>query len=606
MRSRSLRLRALFLLSLLVWPFAYADAAQTVRPVARNIAGSVIVQTPDGSEHEVIQSLILHSGDVVSTGPNSRAVVDVADVGRVVIGPTSAAQAQSDGSDLWLQISAGMLCFHSNTATVGVNAGPLRVAVSNAPAIFSIRRDAGNTTIAVYEGSVSVSRPHEGALTASVGQAISSLHDAQPLQTPFADSLHAFDALMCPDHKAVATALSHSSPVQAPATASVAEVPVATSHAGGGGVLGWILGLAAIGAAAGAHGGGGSNNDVSNSSSGTPTSGPTSSAAPSPSSSPRGTPTPTTSPSAGPTPTPSPTPKASTTPDPTPPPGALQVTQTSVNINGVGNSQNFQASETHYLGPISATTSNLGVASVSPSSGTSPVTFSVIANSIGNATISVSDNHGGQRSVLASVVIGNISVAPLTLSFASADSAPQKFSAHDPGAQSFSAVSSNPGVANVVRDDGGDDEHHHRATFSVTPTGVGSTTIFVSDDQGSQAAVSVGVATSPLSTRHRAMQQVQSLPMSVSATNLRFSQPLGAATISVEEPGYSGIFAVRSTNPAIATVNPPSCSGPRCVITVVARARGTEDIFISDDRGGQKIVEISVNPLPVMRQHERQ
>ncbi|HEV2038044.1 MAG TPA: hypothetical protein VGQ96_05490 [Candidatus Eremiobacteraceae bacterium] len=110
MHTRTFRPYALFLLCAVALLPGIAVATQPIPPVATKISGSVSVLTPDGARHEVIASKILHSGDVVSTGPNSLAQVELADVGRVIVGPSSATSARTTGTSLSLQISSGLLC----------------------------------------------------------------------------------------------------------------------------------------------------------------------------------------------------------------------------------------------------------------------------------------------------------------------------------------------------------------------------------------------------------------------------------------------------------------------------------------------------------------
>lgn len=373
-----------------MWCCTSASATQAIVPVATKLSGSVTVQTSDGAQHEVITSKLLHSGDIVSTGPDSLAVVDLADVGRVLIGPASAARTQTLASGLSVQITSGLLCLESKTPTVSVNAGALKVEATDASTIFDLVRTDNATKIAVYRGTVGLIMNGTSAGMLRAGEAAISSHDGAPTQATLTSVNADFAALHCPDEAVVEEAMT------AGTASSESAAPAASGH--GGGILGWLLGIAAIAVAAGSHSGGGTN--AGDTSAAQPL--PSASASPGPSPTPTATATPSSTPT--PTPTPSLTPTPTPTPSPTPSPRTISVTPGSLSFSSnVEPAQNFDAHDpaSHNY---SASSSNLGVATVSlQGHHDHTATFSVTPVGNGSATISVTDDAGGEGQVTVTV-----------------------------------------------------------------------------------------------------------------------------------------------------------------------------------------------------------
>ena len=481
MRARTLKLLAWLLLTPVVWVCIPASAMQTVVPVASKVTGSVTVQTSRGLHLDVVKSRLLHSGDTVFTGPNSLASIDLADVGRVIVGPSSNALTRLAGSGLSVQISSGLLCVESQTAAVAVSVGALRVSAATAPTIFNVVRTGGATTVAVYQGSIALAMHGSKAGALQTGQATISSNDEAPTPVALATVNSTFSSLHCPDDGVVKEALkAGDTPAAAAATAP--------SGGHGGGLLGWILGIAAIAAAGASHGGGAASTAAL----------PPSQDLPSPSTSPGPSSTPTVKPTSTPTssPTPSPTSTSTSSPD-------------------------------------------------------------------------------------------TISVDPASLSFSSTDSDPKSFKAEDAAARNYFASSSNPEVATVLLDD----QHGHEARFDVAPGGVGSATITVSDDAGHRGTVSVSVASGDLvlSSHHPT-----TCALVVSANNLVFAGTMSSQRVLVSAPCKRGIVRARSSNVAVASIDPPSTTSSVQGFIVTARSAGSAVLLLSADLGTLQIIRVTV------------
>jgi sugar lactone lactonase YvrE len=108
----------------------------------------------------------------------------------------------------------------------------------------------------------------------------------------------------------------------------------------------------------------------------------------------------TVAPSSSPSPTPVPT--------STPTAGALSVNPTSI-VFSLNTTQTFTAQETGYTGPLTATSSNTGVATVGPASANGPsTTFTVTPIGGGTCTIAVQDTQGNTADVSVTVNAGVI------------------------------------------------------------------------------------------------------------------------------------------------------------------------------------------------------
>lgn len=350
-------------------------AAQTVLPVATNIAGSVAVQTANGSE-EVSSTRILRSGEAVITGVDSSAIVSLADVARVMLGSGTTLTTFSDGTTLSLQLVSGELCVQSSRPRVTVVAGSLSLLPTDPSTIYDLSYAQNRTELLVYRGSVATKVNGASPTIVKAGTAAAILNSGAPRPADVSTVNADFNALHCPDPSIVAQVI--------PGEANAGT----TSSAHGGsfaGILGVLAGLGAIAAAAGHGGGGGS----------TATTPPTTS----------GSPTPVPSPSILPTETPAPTPTPSTS-------GNLSLSPTNLSFSApLSPSQNFVARD-HDTRSFSANSSDLLVAVVVEKDvhGHS-ATFLVSPVGPGTAMISVSDGADNSGTVSISVGVGLSSAA---------------------------------------------------------------------------------------------------------------------------------------------------------------------------------------------------
>lgn len=594
----------------MLWPgfVVAANAPQPgAVPVVTNLSGAVSVRGHDGVSRDVLSSRLIHSGDTLMTGVDSLALVNLADVGSVRIGPASSATASVSANSLLVNITSGSACAQALSRGVTVGAGRLTFAAGDQTAIFSLLHSSNSTTIAVYQGSMTARLGGLHAakpVTFTAGQAAVSSGDGALQQVALGSVQPSFAALKCPDDDVIARVV----PTPTPSEAS------SGGHGGGaGGILAALLGLGAIAAAAGGHGGGGGGGG------GTPPTAP-----------------------------------------PSIPPGTLTTNPGSLSFLVAGPAQTFTASESTYSGPINATSNDTSVVTVSPASspGPGPVTFTVtpVGHASGSTTISVTDNHGGSQSVSITVTPpGDVSVNPGSLMFVlpagsqifkaseasytgpitavsndqtvatvsgsgngpgpvtftvspvgagtttikvTGGGAPatvditvigplttdkgtltflgttnsQNFKATDPGyTGALSAVSGDTTVATVSPASGGGPQ----VTFTVTPIAAGNTTITVSDTFGGSATVSVSVSTGGLT---------------VNPTSLTLTVGGSTQTFTGSEANYTGRISASSNDNGKATVSPAFGPGPGPVLfTVTPVSAGNPAIAVTDNHGGGPI-----------------
>lgn len=385
------------LLGALLVRSSIVDAAQNAA-VATNISGSVAIQSTTGAIKEVTSTRILEPGDAVLTGVNSFAVVSLADVGRVVLGPGTAAVTTYSGSSLQVLLRSGLACVQAQQTSLHVASGQLDLIPAVSSTIFDLSRTADQTELAVYQGSVAATMGAAQEATYTTGTAAVSHGGQAPAPADIAAINQDFTSLGCPDESIVAAALP--APTAAP------------SHGGGaGGILAALLGLGAIAVAANHGGGGGSPANAA------PTIGPTVTPNPSPSGVP--SPTPTPSPSATPTPTPSPTPTPTPTVSPSPSPttspsDGLSLSPQTLTFSGpLAPSQSFTARD-DAARSFSAQSGNILVAVVTQShrQGHS-ARFTVSPIGPGSTNIQVSDDQGNSSAV--SVSVGGPSAAEVRI-----------------------------------------------------------------------------------------------------------------------------------------------------------------------------------------------
>jgi len=384
-------------------------------PVATNIAGAVIVRSTTGGRHDLVTNQVLRPGDVIVTSLNSLAMVSLADVGRVLLGPRTMARTYANGSRLDVQIETGSVCVQSQKPAIAVDAGRLTIAaVAPAGAIFDLAHDAQGTQVAVYSGEVTAAGAGQRPLSLRAGNAARADGTSVAQSVPIRSVNDQFTDLHCPDEALVAQVVP---PTDAP--------QVSSGGGGGGGILAILLGLGALAAAAGHGGGGGGGNGGTATT--PPVNNPSPSPRPSPSPSPSVLPSPSVvpspsvlpsilpsvlpSPSAAPSPSPSPSPLPSPSPSPSPSAqGQLTVAPNSLTFSSPSApSQGFTISETGFSGDFDLRTHHCGgVASLSggPFFGPSAL-VTVTPQGAGTCRVDVSDGQGGNSSVSITVQNGN-------------------------------------------------------------------------------------------------------------------------------------------------------------------------------------------------------
>jgi hypothetical protein len=106
-----------------------------------NLSGSVFVQSPSGSQRDLVSTQVLHSGDIVTTADDSLAVIMLADVGKVTLGPTTSVTTFTKGTDLSMELGAGMLCVQTDKPGVSVNAGSITLAAVDRSTAFNLEQN---------------------------------------------------------------------------------------------------------------------------------------------------------------------------------------------------------------------------------------------------------------------------------------------------------------------------------------------------------------------------------------------------------------------------------------------------------------------------------
>ncbi|MBV8596826.1 MAG: FecR domain-containing protein [Candidatus Eremiobacteraeota bacterium] len=510
-------------LFLILWPgfavFAAVPPASAL-PVVTNVSGTVVVRSANGVSRDVISTRIMHPGDTLVTGVDSLALVSLADTGSVRLGPGSTASAASTASTLSLDLSSGSVCAQALSTGVSVQSGGLSLAAADNTSIFSLIRDANNTTIAVYQGQVTASIGGKTPWTFAAGDAAVSSNGGNPVKVPIESVQPQFAALHCPDEALINRVV----PSPAPGAS-------AASHSSGGGLWAILLGIGVIAAAAGHGGGAGGGNT-----------------------------------NTGPPPS-----------TPTPGPGTIALSTSSLSFALDGGPQTFNASESNYGGPLAAKSSDDTIATVSPASGTSPVTFTVTPVGKGSTTITISDNHGGSEKVTVSVAApGTLIVTPPNLTF-TVGAASQSINASESGyAGKIHAKTGDPTVATVSPASGSGPS----TSFTVTPTGGGTTTIVVTDDHGGSQTVGITVAG----------------PLSAAPSSLSFVGTTTAQNFNASDPLYTGIISASIDHPGVASVTPVgSTTGPNVKFSVTPLAAGSATITISDSLGASTSVTVTVS-----------
>jgi len=180
---------------------AASKPTQTDPPVivATNLSGSVFVQSPSGSQRDLVSTQVLHSGDVVTTGDDSLAVIMLADVGKVTLGPTTTVTTFTKGTDLSMELGAGMVCVQTDKPGVSVNAGSITLAAVDRSTAFNLEQNTGDTKLAVYKGTVRALTPDDSPITLRAGAAAASSSGVAVHEIPLASIAVDFAALNCPE-----------------------------------------------------------------------------------------------------------------------------------------------------------------------------------------------------------------------------------------------------------------------------------------------------------------------------------------------------------------------------------------------------------------------
>lgn len=383
--------------------------------VATNTSGRVTVQSANGVRRNIVSTQVLHSGDSLSTADNSLATVQLADVGKVKLGPTTTATTYSRSGELDVHLASGSMCVQSEQPAVSIYAGGVSLAAANPSTIFDLEQNTGDTKVAVYQGSVTATTPGNPPKQLPAGTAAAAAPGGTVHSISLASINVDFAGLDCPA-PAVAEAALALGPAAPPAASG------SSSGGGVGGIIAVLVGLGAIAAAA--HGGGGGSHSgpmpgpvfPTSAPTGTPFPHPSSTPAPSitPSGLPTGTPPPTGVPSPTPfptpTPVPTPTPLPTTTPLPTPTPfptatatlaavarAPMSASVSSLVLGAVGAAQSVRIANAS--GTIRASASSSALL-ISPSSAPGPnASFTVVGRGPGQATVTFVDDGGRTTSV---------------------------------------------------------------------------------------------------------------------------------------------------------------------------------------------------------------
>jgi hypothetical protein len=568
------------------------------------------VRSPGGVSRNVLNSRIIHAGDTLITGVDSLAVLSLADVGTVRLGPGSTATASATPTSLSVSLDVGSMCAQAQTRAITIHAGGLAIAAGDDTAIFSLIRDAHETTIAVYQGQISSTRTGKSPIMLRAGEAAVSSNGGEPVQVPIQGVQPQFAALKCPDDLLIARVV----PSPEPSAASGAH------GGGGGGFLGILLGIGALAALAG-HGGGGGGGGGNPPPTPPPGPGlltvnpaslsflvPSAGGTSQPFTASESNYTGAINASSGDATIATVSPASGTGPGPvtftvTPvgagstsitvtdnhggtqvvsvtvtPPGVLSVNPTSLSFLVGGASQPFTASETSFAGLINAVSNDTSIATVSPSSGTSPATFNVTPTGVGTTTIKVTDGHGGNKSVTITVTPpGSIIVSPSSLTFITpgAGGTPQPFTAREASyTGAITATSNDTGVATVSGSGNGPGP----VTFTVTPVGPGTTMITVN---GGSAPAHVNITVIG--------------PLTTNPTSLTFSGTTASQDFTASDPLYGGTISASVDNPTIASVAPSSLSGPSGTFHVTPLSEGNTNVTVTDTFGETAKVSIVVS-----------
>jgi hypothetical protein len=309
-------------------------------------------------------------------------------------------------------------------------------------------------------------------------------------------------------------------------------------------------------------------------------------------------------------------------------PGTLGASADASIINAfgtAGKTATITATELHFGGTLTASSSDGTVATVSASSGSGPSeTFTVTAAGAGTADITVSD--GTQSSLVHFTVTGQLASPGISLQPPPANSG-GNLGAAEPyyGGQlnaSADPLTCTGLVASIAASATASGDAAGSATFPFTldPTNLvgGSCNVTISDDHGSSITAIINInASAPSSTRRRRFSPIglrrneappasaQPGQLTADATNLTLRR--GAVrTISLVETGYAGAFAVANSQPDVVTALLASTGAGSAHLTLTAQANGSTLLTVSDANGNRLTIPVTVSAAsrslgPVLR-----
>jgi len=493
--------------------------------IVSNLGGALTVRDASGVSHDVSGAQPLRSGDTVMTGINALASISLAGTLRARLGAGTVAQYYAQNAAPALRLSAGALCVAENTAGVTVAAAGTALTAVNTPAVFDIVTGHSGTTIVLYAGSVAAVASGSKSSMVQAPAAFAAVPGGQFTASPFDATAASIASMPCPDRDSARKTLA-----ALPSPSPSPESTVASSSGGGGGgggVLGILAGIVGLAALAG-HGGGGGGGG--------------------------GNPPPVPSPS----------------------PGTLQVSPTSLTFSVGGSTQTVNASEAQYGGPLTASSPNPAVATVSPASALSPATFTVTPVGPGTTMFSISDNHGSSVPVSVTVSApGALTVSPLNFQTQPINAGPLPLTVSESKyVGPFTVTSDHPNIVGISGGGNGPTP----PPFFVTPAGTaGNAKITVTDTLHNKVVVPITIA-GPI---------VDNPPVLNAIT--------APTTFTSTDAFYTGSLSASSDKETVATVTGGGPGPGPVTFTVTPHVQGNANITVVDALGQKGVVPVSVS-----------
>lgn len=251
-----------------------------------------------------------------------------------------------------------------------------------------------------------------------------------------------------------------------------------------------------------------------------------------------------------------------------------------------GASKTFTVSETGYTGTFTVGPCKSGsttVANVSPSSPHGPsATITVTGVATGSCTIGITDTNNQSASVNVTVNQPLLTATPSSLTLNGNTNG--TFTVSETGYTGSFTIGPCQSGGQTVATAAPTTAAGPSATITVTPVTAGTCTLAVSDTNGQTTNVTVTVNLSSLM---------------VNPTALIFTQAPSAQTqtVTISEANYTGPFTVTpcvTGGTTIATLNPPSISGPSATLTVASVAPGDCTVMVSDNLGQSNAFTVDV------------